>query len=312
MFPPLFVPSAMAIACCFAVVAKPPAAAAGADSRVVVRVNTVPIRAGEVQQLARLTLQRDLADTESDRRLFRLLAEELVTRELARQALLKSKWGVGWETALLECRRREDAWKEAGRSLEEYLRQQGIDRDAWQRQVHWQLAWKRYLEHFVTDDNLRSFFDKHRPHFDGGKRHVAHILIKPDSSSQDDIETARRKAVTLQRRLAAGELTFEQAAKQFSQSPSSATGGDLGWIERRQPMPESFSKAAFDLKVAQISDPVRTVFGFHLIRVLEEKPGKDTYQDARPELEKALRNYLLKWLSDREREKAEVEWTAGE
>jgi parvulin-like peptidyl-prolyl isomerase len=103
------------------------------------------------------------------------------------------------------------------------------------------------------------------------------------------------------------ELTFGEAAKRFSSGPSRDAGGEIGWISRREPMPEPFSRAAFALSINQVSEPVETTFGWHLICCLEIKPGQKRWTDVRPELELAATEYLFNWIADQQRPKAKVE-----
>ena len=71
-------------------------------------------------------------------------------------------------------------------------------------------------------------------------------------------------------------------------------------------MPEAFSQAAFALQAGEISQPVATTFGVHLIQVTEVKPGQRTWQDAAGELKPAMTVYLFRWLADKERMAAQV------
>jgi peptidyl-prolyl cis-trans isomerase SurA len=169
------------------------------------------------------------------------------------------------------------------------------------------------LKRHLTDANLQKYFELHRRDFDGTQLRVAHILLKlPADAGEESIAAAQARAAAINEEIQAGQLAFADAAKAHSQSPTAKTGGDLGWIERHQPMPEAFSRAAFALEKGQFSEPVVSPFGVHLITVADIKPGKKTWQDAAAELRPAVTIYLFRWLADKERAKAKVEYLAAE
>ena len=102
---------------------------------------------------------------------------------------------------------------------------------------------------------------------------ASHILLMWDGSlrttatrSQDE---AKQKIATIKAEIEGG-LSFEEAAKQHSDCPSSSQGGDLGSFGRGMMVPE-FEEALEKLKPGEISQPVRTSFGFHIIRVNERR-----------------------------------------
>ena len=70
-------------------------------------------------------------------------------------------------------------------------------------------------------------------------------------------------------------MTFADAAEKYSAGPSRAKGGDLGFIPRHGIMVEPFARAAFVLAKGEISPPMATVFGIHLITVTDVKPGDE-------------------------------------
>ena len=86
---------------------------------------------------------------------------------------------------------------------------------------------------------------------------ASHILVETEE-----------EAVTLKEEILSGTL-FEDAAAEHSLCPSGAQGGDLGFFGRGQ-MVSEFENAAFDLNVGQLSDPVKTNFGWHLILVTDK------------------------------------------
>lgn len=79
----------------------------------------------------------------------------------------------------------------------------------------------------------------------------------------------KQEAESLKTRIEKGE-SFETLAQEYSKCPSGRQGGDLGYFERGQMVPE-FDQAAFSLPVGQISEPVQTQFGWHLIKVTAQK-----------------------------------------
>ena len=81
---------------------------------------------------------------------------------------------------------------------------------------------------------------------------------------------SKEQADSLKTKIDNGEITFEEAAKEFSQCPSGSRGGDLGYFGRGM-MVKEFEQAAFDGEVNKVSNPVQTQFGWHLIKVIDKK-----------------------------------------
>lgn len=105
---------------------------------------------------------------------------------------------------------------------------------------------------------------------------VSHILVKTLSPSMVDKNKALKKARAIKKRLDADEDFYEIAKKESDDMESAPRGGDLGWILRGW-MPKPFEDAAFALPVGEVSEPVGTDFGYHLIR-LQEKKARESFQ----------------------------------
>jgi parvulin-like peptidyl-prolyl isomerase len=151
--------------------------------------------------------------------------------------------------------------------------------------VEWKIVWDRYLSRKMTDEFLQEYFEQNRREFDGSRMRVAHLLIKDASDISTENETkaetkARDVAQQVFDQIAAGEIEWEAAILQYSDAPTRQSAGELGWIEFSKPMPTNFSQAAFALQPGQISRPVKTQFGCHLIKCLELEPGKIGWRDA--------------------------------
>jgi peptidyl-prolyl cis-trans isomerase SurA len=116
--------------------------------------------------------------------------------------------------------------------------------------------------------------------------HAQHILVKPNEVVTNS--QAYRRVAELRDRIIAGE-SFELMAKQYSEDPGSANaGGDLGWTSPGAFVPD-FERVVYGLNPGEVSEPLRTQFGWHLIRVLEFRDFDRSEEVARQEAIRALR-----------------------
>ena len=133
----------------------------------------------------------------------------------------------------------------------------------------------------VSPEELQSFFREHQDDYVQEEEiHVRHILFRvaADASPEDD-QKAQNRATAVLARAKKGE-DFAKLAAEFSEGPTKDRGGDLGYFGRGK-MVKPFEDAAFKLKVGEISDPVRTRFGYHIIKVEDRKEAKRlSYEEA--------------------------------
>ncbi len=104
---------------------------------------------------------------------------------------------------------------------------------------------------------------------------MRHILVRMSRTPSDaDKAAAHDKALALRKQIQDGK-DFAEVAKESSDDPASkGQGGELGWNERSSFVP-AFAQAAFNLKVGELSEPVLTPFGWHLVQVEEKKPAEE-------------------------------------
>lgn len=139
------------------------------------------------------------------------------------------------------------------------------------------------LERTISDADARAYFEKHKGSFARQGRAVLSVIVLPRVVTAADSARARARALQLREEIVSGRSKFEDVAKRESaDSASAASGGDLGKGGRGRFVP-AFEAAAYGLKIGEISQPVLTPFGLHLIRV-DEHEG-DTL---------ALRHILIK------------------
>ncbi|MCE1113840.1 MULTISPECIES: SurA N-terminal domain-containing protein [Pseudomonas] len=138
----------------------------------------------------------------------------------------------------------------------------------------------------VNDDELKALYEKEIANL-GEQRHAAHILIEVNDKAND--AQAKARIEEIQQRLNKGE-DFAKLAKEFSQDPGSAnTGGDLGFAGPGVYDP-AFEDALYKLNKDQVSAPVRTEFGYHLIKLLGvEAPDVPSFASLKDKLTHELK-----------------------
>ena len=195
-----------------------------------------------------------------------------------------------------------------GKSLEEYLKARSMTEVEFRRQLAWSAVWEKYSTKYATAERMEKYFASHRREFDDTQIVVSHILLTAD---ENDVIIAAfvERADTIRREILDGRIAFPDAAKKYSTGPSAADGGKLGPIGRRGPMDESFSRAAFALEIGEISPPVRTHFGVHLIRCDEIRPGDKKPADVEAEVREGLDRELLEKLAKEQRARTAVKYS---
>ncbi len=159
----------------------------------------------------------------------------------------------------------------------------------------------------VTKDELQAYYNQHRDQYRVPEQaKVSHILIKtplpgPDGKvDEKGVAEAQRRADDLLKQLKAG-ANFEDLAKKYSEDPGSAKeGGSLGWIGKGRTVPE-FEKAAFSLPKGQISDLVKSSYGFHIIRVDDRQDAHmKTLDEVKSEIEPILKQQKAQQIAQKQ------------
>lgn len=143
----------------------------------------------------------------------------------------------------------------------------------------------------VSEADVQSEYDRMtRSEGEDYEVHVRHILIAvPRTASQVEVDKARAKAISVSVEARQPGTDFAALAKKRSEGSSSSDGGDLGFFKRGTMVPE-FERVAFALKTGEVSEPVRTQFGWHVLKLEEiRKLGVKPLEEARPEIEERLR-----------------------
>ncbi len=269
--------------------------------------NGYPITMGRVDRYLQKAIGRiQIPDAMRNRARSEAL-EQLIRRHAVLAGLRKSGSQVGDAEIRLEVSKLEDRLKEVDQILPDYLASAGMTREELAYEFEWRIAWSRYLTRHLTDERLEQYYQRHRRRFDGSQMKVAHLLLRP--SKENDGLVLADQAAAIRADVTAGKISWAQAVAEHSEATATASRqGVAGWISYNGPMPETFCHAAFELEPDQISNPVTTAFGVHLIKCLEIRAGTIGPRDARDAVRDDAMRYLFDRMADRERNQMTVEY----
>ncbi|MCQ4574364.1 MAG: peptidylprolyl isomerase [Candidatus Brocadiales bacterium] len=173
-----------------------------------------------------------------------------------------------------------------GKTLEDILSAGGTSIEEFKKKINNTVALRKYFTQKVNYDVLIEHFNENKDAFTGEEVRASHILIDTQSlKSKKDYAAAFGRVHKIKKQLDDG-ADFAELAKTNSACPSAQKGGDLGFFTRSGMMTEPFAAAAFKLKVGEISEPVQTEFGFHIIKLTDRKGGgKVVFEDVKDQVE---------------------------
>ena len=232
--------------------------------------------------------------------------EHLVRRHAVLQAIQKDGVVAGAGELRLEMEKLKDRLKEIELSMDEYLVSKNLQRSELEYEFLWRLSWEKYLKKHLTDEQLEKYFSRHRRQFDGTEMHVAHLLLSSLKQKTSELHKLAKKIKT---EIQEGKTDWEKAVNDYSTAKSSSDqGGEIGWVSYDGPMSHEFCQAAMELNVGKISEPVQTIFGVHLIKCLEVRPGKLGPKDAEVALREAATRFLFETLAEKHRQALQIEY----
>jgi parvulin-like peptidyl-prolyl isomerase len=165
--------------------------------------------------------------------------------------------------------------QQQGKSLADFCKESGQNEVQLRTNILNMLRWAAYVKEHLTEADVKRYYEESRDFFDRVAVRASHIVLRVSSSaSPGEREQIRTRLQALRQEIASGKIDFAEAAKKYSQCTSAPNGGDIGYFPRKLAVEEAFAKAAFALKVGEVSDVVETDYGMHLIKVTDRKPGQ--------------------------------------
>jgi parvulin-like peptidyl-prolyl isomerase len=181
-------------------------------------------------------------------------------------------------------------------SLDDLVKQLGITEEEFRESVRDSLAIEQLLVErgmeYPADEEVKSFYEDNKEAFSRPAQvHARHILIKVEPEADEEAwEAAQKRALEIRKKATAEGADFEALAEEHSEGPSASKGGDLGWFAQGRMVPE-FEEATFALEKGEVSEPLRTQFGWHVVQKVDEREaGQVSFEEVEPQLESKLRN----------------------
>lgn len=193
-----------------------------------------------------------------------LISEKIVQAEIKKQDIKIDSEEIDKEFATMQ----DQYGGEEG--LAQALEASGISEKEFKTSIEEQLAIKALLEDKlnVSDEDVKAYYEENKEQFSQEEQvNASHVLVKDEKVAKD-----------VKKKLDDGGK-MEELAKEYSEDPGSKdTGGNLGFFGKGEMVPE-FEKAAFSLKVGEISEPIKSEHGYHVILVNDKKEAKESSFD---------------------------------
>lgn len=260
-------------------------ACGGNGSKDLVKVGDATINSDELDQYVELYAYvqgmdlTQVGDEDSMKYIKGLMLEDMITMEAVKQHYADKKDKILPKTIekdtkkfIDESRKREDVGK--------FLKEKKISDDTLKRFYVSQYYMKAYYEEIQKgmpnlESDAQKYYDENINSFKVDEVTASHILVKEEATAKEVLA-----------KLKAGEK-FEDLAKQYGTDDTKNNGGSLGTFGRGK-MVKEFEDAAFALKPGEISDIVKTKFGYHIIKVTDKKQGTKTYDEVKESIKGSL------------------------
>jgi peptidyl-prolyl cis-trans isomerase C len=160
--------------------------------------------------------------------------------------------------------------------------------------------WVQLMRDKVGEKAVKAYYDDHIAKAEPeAEAHAAHILVASKAEALKVLSEIK------------GGKSFEDVAKATSKDSSSQEGGDLGWFKKSDMVPE-FANAVFSMKPGQVSDPVQTKFGWHIIKLIETRKAKrQTLEEAHDDIMRTLAREQGTKTMEALRKKSKIEIVGG-
>jgi parvulin-like peptidyl-prolyl isomerase len=281
-----------------------------AATKPIALVDGTAITLAEVEAALKQTGPTATPLTEAQKRQMQMEAVGMLVDDLLMQQFLR-KHGPKVDPAEVNKRlaELEDQLKKQNKTLADFFKETGQSETQLRTNILNMLQWAEYVKQHLTEADLKHYYEESKDFFDRVGVRASHIVIRISPGAPDaERQAIRVKLAALRQEIVGGKIDFAEAAKKYSQCTSAPTGGDIGYFPRKLAVDEAFARAAFALKVGEVSDVVQTEYGMHLIKVTDRKAGQASdYTKIKDEVRELYVEEMRMALLNQERKTAHVE-----
>jgi len=284
-------------------------------NKIVATVDGDPVTMYEVHRFGETNLQgRQLAAANPSALLDAVITEKLIAREVSDKGIVVRDEDIDrYVEGIKERNKLDDA------GLRQALAAQGLTMEAYRAQLRGEIQKAQLINReirgkvSITPEDVQRYYEAHKEEYETPARtQVAQILFHlPPGAPPDQVVAITAKAEEVRARIEKG-ADFATMAREYSEDPSGQHGGDLGWFKPGELLDE-LERATAKLDVGEVSEPVRTRAGLHLLKV-EAREGEATERSAATSEEikeklynEALEERFQRWITEDLRAQHHVE-----
>ncbi|HYV34503.1 MAG TPA: peptidylprolyl isomerase [Gemmataceae bacterium] len=195
------------------------------------------------------------------------------------------------------------------KSLPDLLKETGQTDIQLKADIAARLQWKNFISPRLTDQVVKQYYDTNKVFFDKVLVRASHVLLKvAPNAAQADRQVVYNRILAIEAEIKAGKITFQDAAKKYSDCPSKDNGGDIGLFPYKFAVLEPFAKAAFSMKVGDTSGIVPTDFGYHIIKVTDRTQGQPSnFEALKNEVKEIYAQEIYQYIIAEQRKSAKIE-----
>jgi peptidyl-prolyl cis-trans isomerase C len=281
-----------------------------AEAKPAAVVDGTPISMAEVEAVLKQGGPTATALTDVQRKQLQMEAVGMLIDDLLMERFLRRS-GPRIEPAEVEKKlaELETSLKQQGKTLADFYKESGQTKEQLVTNIVTMLQWTAYVKQRLTEADIKQYYEANRDFFDRVAVRASHIVLRvAPNASPGEREQARAQLRALRQEILSNKIDFAAAARKYSQCTSAPSGGDIGYFPRKLAVEEAFAKAAFALKVGEVSDVVESDYGLHLIKVTDRKPGQPSdYNKIKDEVRELCTEEMRMAILAQQRKAAHIE-----